>query len=129
MEYLKVQLNSLLINRKNIITHFSSSPLAHIRSIAHTEIDESFINKLDKIIYENLTNYNLNVDTLAEQMNMSRSTLYRKISDLSNLSPNELINITRLKRAAELLQSNDHKMYEISDLVGYKAYTNYQRKS
>lgn len=53
-------------------------------------------------------------------MNMSRSTLYRKIKDISNLSPNELINIVRLKKAAELLLNEDYKMYEIAEMVGYK---------
>ena len=106
---------------------YSSSPLSHIKSIAHTKTDERFINKLEKLIYDNLSDQNLNVDSLADIMNMSRSTLYRKIKDLSNLSPNELINIARLKKAAELLQSGEYKIYEISEIVGYKSQTSFGR--
>jgi DNA-binding response OmpR family regulator len=80
MEYLKVQVSNLLENRKNIIEHYSSSPLAHIRTMAHTSVDEKFIKKLDEIIIGNISDSNLSVDTLAENMNMSRSTLYRKIN-------------------------------------------------
>ncbi|MAG86629.1 MAG: hypothetical protein CMB97_04460 [Flavobacteriaceae bacterium] len=46
---------------------------------------------------------------------------------LSNLSPNELINIARLKKAAELLQSGEYKIYEISEIVGYKSQTSFGR--
>ena len=106
---------------------YSCSPLSHIKSIAHTKTDERFINKLEKLIYDNLSDQNLNVDSLADIMNMSRSTLYRKIKDLSNLSPNELINIARLKKAAELLQSGEYKIYEISEIVGYKSQTSFGR--
>jgi AraC-like DNA-binding protein len=70
----------------------------------HSKTDEDFIKKLDDIILQNISDPNLNVEFLAEIMNMSRSTLYRKIKDMTNLSPKEIINLTRLKKAAELLK-------------------------
>ncbi len=127
LEHLKVQVNNLIENRKHIMEFYSSSPLSHIKSIAHTKTDEKFIKKLDAVIYDHLSDQNLNVDTLAEIMNMSRSTLYRKIKDISNLSPNELINIARLKKAAELLQSKELKVYEVADIVGYKSRISFSR--
>ena len=60
-------------------------------------------------------------------MNMSRITLYRKIKASSVLTPIELINITRLKKAAELLAAGDHKIYEISYLVGFSSQSNFAR--
>ncbi|MEH6682355.1 MAG: two-component regulator propeller domain-containing protein [Sediminicola sp.] len=127
MEYLQVQIANLLENRQHILEHYTSSPLAHIRSIANTKTDETFIKKLDETIYNNIADPNLNVETLAEIMNMSRSTLYRKISDISNLSPNELINISRLKKAAELLKTGEYKIYEVADIVGYNSSTSFGR--
>ena len=56
-------------------------------------------------------------------MNMSRSTLYRKIKNISNMSPNELINITKLKYAAELLRSKKYKINEVSEMVGFNSHT------
>lgn len=64
---------------------------------------------------------------LSEGLNMSRSTLYRKIKDLSNLTPNELVNITRLKRAAELLLIGDYKIFEIAEMVGFKSQSSFGR--
>ncbi|WP_291152014.1 hybrid sensor histidine kinase/response regulator transcription factor [Flavobacterium sp. UBA7680] len=127
MDYLKVQVNNLIENRKQIMNYYASSPLSHIKSIAHNKTDEKFLKKLDEEILKNITDSDLSVESLAEIMNMSRSTLYRKIKDISNLSPNELINIVRLKRAAELLLNENYKMYEIAEMVGYKSQTSFGR--
>lgn len=127
MDYLKVQANNLIENRKQIMNYYASSPLSHIKSIAHNKTDEKFLKKLDEEILKNITDSDLSVESLAEIMNMSRSTLYRKIKDISNLSPNELINIVRLKRAAELLLNENFKMYEIAEKVGYKSQTSFGR--
>lgn len=121
IEYLKAQAHTLIQNRKNIMNYFASTPLSHIKSIANTKTDKDFIEKLEEIIYNNMANTDLNVDVLADIMNMSRSTLYRKIKDLSSLSPNELINISRLKKAAELLATREYKIFEVAEKVGYKS--------
>ena len=67
------------------------------------------------------------MEQLADIMNMSRPTLYRKIKALSNLTPHELINITRLKKGAEVLAEGSFKIYEVSDLVGYSSHTHFGR--
>ena len=127
MDYLILQILNLLKNRKHIQEHFSSTPLAHIRSFASTSTDELFLKKMEDLILENITNHEFSVEIIAEKMNMSRSTLYRKIKELSNLSPIELINISRLKKAAELLKTNEYKIYEVSDMVGYNSVTSFGR--
>ncbi|WP_373518045.1 two-component regulator propeller domain-containing protein [Pricia sp.] len=127
MRHLKIHVANLLENRRHVLEHYSSSPLAHIKSIANTKTDETFIKKLDKVIYENMADHDLNVETLAEIMHMSRSTLYRKIRDISNLSPNELINITRLKKSAELIKTGKYKIFEVAEIVGYNSPTSFGR--
>ena len=127
MDYLKVQANNLIENRRQIMNYYASSPLSHIKSIAHNKTDEKFLKKLDDEILKNINDPELSVESLAEIMNMSRSTLYRKIKDITNLSPNELINIVRLKRAAELLLNENYKMYEIAEMIGYKSQTSFGR--
>ena len=121
IDYLKAQVTTLIQNRKNVMEYFTSTPLSHVKSIAHTKTDKDFLEKLEEVIYSNLANTKLSVEVLAEIMHMSRSTLYRKIKDLSNLSPNELINISRLKKAAELLATGEYKVFEVAEKVGYKS--------
>jgi DNA-binding response OmpR family regulator len=126
-EYLQVQIANLLANRSKIKEYFASSPLVHIKSIAYSKADELFLEKLNEIIYANLEDTELDVEKLASLVNMSRPTLYRKIKSISDLTPNELINITRLKRAAELLVEGNYKIYEIADMAGYGSQTNFGR--
>lgn len=126
-EHLMAQIASLLANRNSIREFYSSSPLAHIRSMAHTKADERFLESLNDAICENLEDVDMDVEKLAKVMNMSRITLYRKIKAISVLTPLEVINITRLKKAAELLAEGDHKIYEISDMVGFSSQSNFAR--
>jgi two-component system, cell cycle response regulator len=126
-EHLLAQIASLLANRNMIREYFASTPLVHINSIAHTKADESFLASLHEIIIEHIEEVELDVEQLARHMNMSRVTLYRKIKAISDLTPIELINITRLKKAAELLAEGDYKMYEIAAMTGFSSQSNFAR--
>jgi two-component system cell cycle response regulator len=120
-EYLHVQIASLLSNRNKIKDYFASSPLVHIKTMAYSKADELFLEKLNDAINKNIENADLNVDQLAVIMNMSRATLYRKIKDISNFSPNELVNIARLKMAAEILANDEDRVYEVYSKVGFSS--------
>ncbi|MEX6686354.1 two-component regulator propeller domain-containing protein [Danxiaibacter flavus] len=125
--HLQAQIQSLLNNRNKIREYFAKSPLAHIKSIAYSKADEHFLDHLNDIILQNIENTSLDVEQLAKLMHMSKATLYRKIKGLSNMSPNELINLARLKKAAALLAEKDYKIYEVADLVGYAHQSNFGR--
>ncbi|MGN6292994.1 MAG: response regulator transcription factor [Chitinophagaceae bacterium] len=126
-EHLQVQIANLLSNRNKIREFFASSPLVHINTMAYSKADEQFLEELNEAIYQNIENMELSVDQLADFMNMSRATLYRKIKAISNLTPNELINITRLKKAAELLAEHDYKVYEVAEMTGFSSQTHFGR--
>ena len=95
--------------------------------MANSKADEEFLEALNNIIYENIENSALDVEQLARKMNMSRPTFYRKIKVVSDLTPNELINLARLKKAAELLAEGNYKIYEVAEKVGYNSQTNFGR--
>lgn len=120
-EFLQAQIVNLLKNRKKIKEHFASSPFEDVRVMAHSKTDETFLKKLDQYIQANIKNPDIDIDRLAEHMFMSRTTFYRKIKSLSSLSPKELIDITRLKRAAGLIAENDLSFSEIAKMVGYSS--------
>jgi len=126
-EHLLAQMNNLLNNRNMMKEYFARSPLTHIKGIAVSKADKDFLERLNKIIYDNITNTDLDVEQLSAMMNMSRPTLYRKIKGLSDLTPNELINLTRLKKGAELLAEGDHKINEVANMIGYSLPTNFSR--
>jgi two-component system, cell cycle response regulator len=119
--HLLAQVENLLSSRQKLREYFASSPLAHISTIAFSKANEEFLDKITRIIQDNLKNPHLDVEFLAKELYMSRATLYRKISEICNLSPNELITVNRLKKAAEFLVEGKLKMYEISELVGFSS--------
>ncbi len=126
-EHLMAQIASLLANRNSIREFYASSPLIHIKSMAHTKADEHFLETLNDAICKNIEDADMDVEGLATIMNMSRITLYRKIKAISVLTPLEVINITRLKKAAELLAQGEHRIYEIADMVGFSSQSNFAR--
>jgi two-component system cell cycle response regulator len=119
-KHLKMQIASLLTNRNKIKEYFANSPFAHLKTIAHTKSDERFLEKVNQIIEEHLQDTELDVDRLAKFLNMSRPTFYRKINSISDLTPNELINLTRLKKAAELMVEGNN-INEVAETVGYNS--------
>ena len=120
-KHLKMQIVILLTNRNNIKEHFINTPFSLLKSISHTKEDERFLEKLNTIILEHIQEEELDVELLAKYLNMSRPTFYRKIKAISNLTPNELINITKLKKAAALLEEGNLNISIISELVGYSS--------
>lgn len=126
-EYLLAHIASLVNNRKRLRDYFVNSPIVHLKSIAHNKTDELFFDKLSQHIQANVEDHELDVDKLAKFMNMGRTSLFRKIKSVTDFTPNELINITRLKKAAELLAGGEYKIYEVSDMVGFGSQTNFGR--
>ncbi|WP_316825420.1 response regulator [Pedobacter miscanthi] len=123
-EHLHVQIANLLSNRSKIKLHFETPPLGQAPGLLSAE-DEKFLYKINLTISGNLNNLDLDVDLLAELLNMSRSSLYRRINNLSAITPNELINTIRLKKAAEFLEQGNLKIYEIAEKVGFCSQTHF----
>lgn len=125
-EHLAVQVANLLSNRQKIKEFFATSPLLHIKTIAYTKEDENFLEKITAIIEENMSNP-FDTEMLANSLFMSRASLFRKIKAISDLTPNELINLTRLKKAAEYLATGNYKIYEVAHMIGFNSQSNFTR--
>ena len=65
-----------------------------------------FIVKVRETILNRLSDEQLSVESLAEEIGLSRSQLLRKITALTGVSVNELIRTFRLQKAAQLLEQN-----------------------
>lgn len=126
-EHLVAQIHSLLMNRQKIGKFFRESPLLHLQQIAQSKSDELFLEALGRIILEDISNDEIDVNTLARKLNMSRMSFYRKLKAISDLSPMEFVHTVRLKRSAELLASGDYKINEVAYLLGYSSPSNFTR--
>lgn len=83
--------------------------------------DDGFTDKLRKVVNAHMAEPNFGVEELALEMGMGRSQLFRKVKNLCDCSPNELIRAARLKRAAELLTSTDKTVAEVSFATGFSS--------
>ena len=119
LEYLMAQIQNLLMNRKSIKELFYKRPFIEANVVALTKTDELFLKKMNEIIEKNIDNTQFSVDVLTEKMNMSRSSLHRKIKGVTDLTPNDYIRLQRLKRAASLLCESGYRVNEIASLTGF----------
>ncbi|MDD3080566.1 MAG: two-component regulator propeller domain-containing protein [Paludibacter sp.] len=117
---LRSRVNNLLESRKKIAEMLSSqTAMKHsIVKEAISKLDNDFIEKLTKIIEENLETEQLNIAQIADQLYMSHSTLYRKIKALTGLSANEFIRKIRIYNAEKLLLTGKYNINEIIFKVG-----------
>ena len=111
-EYLLVKIATLLTNLEKLRKAFTSSPFVEARTIALSNADEKFLDKLTETIKKNISEPEFNVDILASE---------RKIKSIAQITPNEYIQLERLKTAAQLLQSGNYKINEICYIVGFNS--------
>lgn len=121
IDHLHAQIYNIFDNRKKMREAFVHSPFFHTDNITLTKSDELFLNKLIDIIYKNISNPNFNVDQLAEELFMSRSSLLRKIKEVTDTTPIDFMRVIRLKRAAEILREGKYKVNEVCYLVGFSS--------
>lgn len=114
---LLVRLRNLIDNHKRLKQFFGDKTTLSKESVS--EVDKGFADRFRKLIEENLADSELSVEDLGSKMGLSRVQLYRKIKALTNYSPNELLRIARLKKAASLLASSDKTISEITYEVGF----------
>ncbi|WP_240625884.1 ATP-binding protein [Spirosoma pollinicola] len=79
---------------------------------------DSFLLRIYSLLDQYLDDPTISVDWLADQLNMNRKTLYRKVQSLIQLAPADLIRQYRLRKAAEFLRAG-YNVTETADLVGF----------
>lgn len=95
--------------------------LDRIAGIAGNPSNNEFLVRMNSIIEQNFANPELNVNFLAEQMAISRSGLFAKTKTLADVTPNEMIQIVRLKQAAQLLSKGGLTVSEVCYRVGFSS--------
>lgn len=121
MNYLEACIRNLLSRRKLLMEKFANTPSEPISHIANNPVDDALLNKMNAIIEENIDKPELNVNFIASQLHISRSSLFAKIKALTDTTPNEMIQIVRLRRAAQLLREGAYNVSEVAFLVGFNS--------
>jgi len=118
LEILKAKISGL-IHETSIIRDYFRKKIFLEPSVSFAISNEDrILTKMKKIIEDNLTNSEFNVNTLVDKMAMSHSALYNKIKLFTDLTLNEFIRSCRIRRAGQLIADTDLSISEITYMVG-----------
>ena len=121
IHYLMASVANQIETRRKLQQIFMKSPLAVSAEQTGSAEDRKFMERLDAAINDHYSDPEFNMDDFAQIMYMSRSSFYRKIKGLLDMSPLELLRYERLKRAATLLLEDNYPISEISFMVGFNS--------
>ena len=113
------RIDNLIESRKKLSQTWSKGVEDDEIGNLSNEIDKSFLKQLRKIIQENLSNSDLSVEQIGDEIGLSRVQLYRKVKALTGYSPVEMLRKARLMRARHLLQTTDKSVSEVAYAVGF----------
>ena len=119
-------IQNLLSNRRRIQHLLSEKPeaLAEVPLNAH---DKAFLEKLNALIQEHLSEEDFNVTTLSLELGMSRTSLFSKTKALLGQSPQAYLLNCRLSKARELLKEGGLNVSEVAYKVGFATLTGFSR--
>lgn len=127
MEILRSKINSLMKKRDDMKRYFSNSSAAS-HNEENTLSTNPFMDAVVKNIEKHLDDSTFEAKVLADSLNMSLPTLYRKIKQYSDLSILELTRNIRLKKAAELLASQQYSVQEVAEMVGFNDTATFRKR-
>lgn len=119
-DILRARINNLIERRKDLQRTFQQKYIEKKDKVLSTvnEADKLFMDKLTKILEENISNDALNVDDVAAMMGISRSVYFKKLKSLTGLGPNDFLKGLRMQRAAELIDKGLYCNFDIATIVG-----------
>lgn len=119
LQLLLSRIDNLIQGRKKLSQQFSNTDENDDFEKLSNETDKTFITQLRKIIQENLSDSEFNVERIGDEIGLSRVQLYRKVKALTGHSPVEMLRKARLMRARHLLRTTDKSVSEIAYSVGF----------
>ncbi|NDV65795.1 hybrid sensor histidine kinase/response regulator [Bacteroides sp. 224] len=122
--YLKTRISNLLKLREKLQQHYRTllaveNPFTDSITGTITSNNQDFMNRLIKSIEKHISNGDLKIEELAQETGMSRAVFFKKVKSLTGLSPVEYLKDVRMKRAAQLIKTNDLTISQIAYHVGF----------
>lgn len=87
----------------------------------------SFLQKVCQLVEQNLSNLQLGVEFLCDELGLSSTHLYRKLKSVTHISANELIKRIRIHRAAAMLKTRRSNVSEIMHEVGFTSHSYFSK--
>jgi CheY-like chemotaxis protein/AraC-like DNA-binding protein len=117
---LQARIENLLESRRKLRSSFRPKITLQPRDLAINQADARFLHRTMMIIEQNMSDFEFDVDALAQKAAVSRRQLFRKLKAIIDTTPKTFIRSVRLKRAAELLLESEMTITEITFAVGFQ---------
>ena len=133
-EYLQAIIHNILENRNKIQAllqrgdKLPSLSESNEIQVHINDMDAKFIEKLNKIMAENITNSELNINSICREIGFSRTNFFKKVNALTGMTPNDYISNHRLNKAIKMLQQGENSMTIISESIGFSSSSAFSRK-
>ncbi|MBN2807610.1 MAG: helix-turn-helix domain-containing protein, partial [Prolixibacteraceae bacterium] len=124
---LLAKINSLLLNRQKLIAQFRNTPADITLTNQLSRRDNDFMQKVNELIKNHLSDSEFSIEILSDKLNMSRATFYRKFSDLTGIKPADYIRRYRLKTAYDLFMNTGKTTQEVCELVGFQSISHFRK--
>jgi AraC-like DNA-binding protein len=124
---LLIRLRKLLELRKILHQRYASGEQPITEENHTLKLEDSFIQKIRKVMEESLDDDNFDVHQLCLTAGMSRSQLYRKFKSLTNTSVLDYFWTLRLHKAKNLLQTSAMNVSEVAIAVGFKNLSHFSK--
>jgi len=118
-EVLMARVKGILKTRNNLQKYFFNEITLKSNNLKISQEYKDFLQKCLTIVEKHLNDNDFNIKTLASEIGMSHSNLYRKIKSISGQSANGFIRVIRLRKAAEIMLTTDCTVYEVAYKVGF----------
>ncbi len=127
MTELSARIANLIQQREGLKARFGREITLEPSEITVTPLDEKLLSQAIRIVEEHFKDEGFDLEIFRQEMNLSRSTLSRKLHALTGQSPTEFIRTIRLKRAASLLNQNFGSVTEVAYEVGFNNLSYFNR--
>ncbi|MCD8134746.1 MAG: substrate-binding domain-containing protein [Parabacteroides gordonii] len=105
--------------REALAQRLQSPSTAEMKFEKVESLDELFMSKFVKLIEESYADSDFSIEKASEMIGLSRVHLYRKVKELTGVTPTDFLRNYRLKRAAVLLQQKTYNVNEVAYATGF----------
>ncbi|ADY53694.1 histidine kinase [Pseudopedobacter saltans DSM 12145] len=118
IDLLEITLRNIFEQQNKLKEHYQKNYQVQAKELVNNARDKEFLEKLLDIIHKNISNTELDIEFLCNEIGMSRTKLYQKVKDITGQAIGDFIRTIRLRKAVEIMSEEDVLLTEVIYRVG-----------
>ncbi|HCX74664.1 MAG TPA: hybrid sensor histidine kinase/response regulator, partial [Algoriphagus sp.] len=118
LDLLVLKIQNLLKTRRKLQNQLAQDLMFEPSRVSLSSPDEKFFEEAILIVEKYMDDGEFGVQVLVKELGLSRTLVFEKFKGLIGKTPNEFIQMIRMKRAAQLIQDGNLKINEVAFMVG-----------